>query len=64
MRNVYTIICGICGGIENQQVVQQDDLSLLLDMFSRFSKRGVVCLDDVLADPLTPCFVSPSGSTA
>ena len=40
-RNVYTIICGICGGIENQQVVQQDDLSPLLSMFSRFSKRGV-----------------------
>ena len=58
MRNVYTIICGICGGIENQQVVQQDDLSLLLFMFSRFSKRGVGCLDAVLPDPLTPCFLT------
>ena len=48
MRNVYTIICGICIGIENQQVVQQDDLSLLLDMFSRFSKRVLCALTTCL----------------
>ena len=32
--------------------------------FLVFQKRGVGCLDDVLPDALTPCFVSLSGSTA